>query len=130
MGSREISLDRNTKAIVSRPYGYTNSEAENNLTQRILERLRAKNAIAYPPDTVLVIQCILDRLFLEDEWNRSVEQARQLGLKPRFSEVFLCAPVHNYSATMWNVKSLERYARAGQSQNPSRKMARPGRLKL
>jgi hypothetical protein len=103
-GVKGISLDRKTKTIVSRPYGYTNSEAENDLTQKILERLKGKNSIAYPPDTVLVIQCILDRLFLEDEWNRSIEQARQVGLEHRFREVFLCDPVHNYSATIWNVK--------------------------
>lgn len=103
-GVKGISLDRKTKTIVSRPYGYTNSEAEDDLTQKILERLKGKNLVAYPSDTVLVIQCILDRLFLEDEWNRSIEQVRQLSLEHRFREVFLCDPVHNYSATIWNVQ--------------------------
>jgi hypothetical protein len=102
-GVKGISLDRKTKTISSRPYGYTNSEAENDLTQKILERLKDKNSIAYPPDTVLVIQCFLDRLFLEDEWNRSIEEVRHVGLEHRFREVFVCDPIHSYSATIWNI---------------------------
>ena len=103
-GVKGISFDRKTKTISSRPYVYRNSEPKDDLVQKIVERIRAKDTIDYPPDTILVIQCFLDRIFLEPEWNRSIEQAQQAVVEHRFREVFFCDPVHNYSATIWNVK--------------------------
>jgi hypothetical protein len=55
-GVKGVSLDRKTKTISSRPYVYTNSEPEEDLVRNIAERIKAKDAIAYPADTILVIQ--------------------------------------------------------------------------
>ena len=89
-GVKGISVDRKTRSIVSSPYVYTNYQVEDDLTTKILNRMKAKSAINYPSGTVLVIQCFLERLFLEDEWERAIEQVRQAQLDHRFPEVFVC----------------------------------------
>jgi hypothetical protein len=97
-GVKGISVNRQTKQIVSRPHVYANDEAKNDLAAKISERLRAKNKIKYPASTVLVIQCFLDTLFLEDEWQEAI--ARVPRVDHRFHEVFIFNSNHHYSATI------------------------------
>ena len=99
-GVKGISLSRKTKQITSRPYVYTGHEAEDDLANRILERIRAKTKINYPRPTVLVVQCSLDRLFLEDEWARSIARVKEAKIVHRFCEVFILDANHHYSATI------------------------------
>lgn len=85
---------------MSRPYVYNGREGEDDLARQILERIKAKNAMNYPSGTVLVVQCILDRLTLSDEWEGAVQQVRDSGLQHRFSEVFVFDSGDYYSASL------------------------------
>ncbi len=95
-----IELKQKPKKVVSNPYVYTNDEAQNDLANRILGRIEAKSDIDYPPKTVLVIQCFLDTLFFQYEWDDAIEQLRKARREHRFDEVFVFDSNHNYSATI------------------------------
>jgi hypothetical protein len=95
-----IYLDKHTKKHVSQPYLYTKQEAENELTSKILERIEAKNQIKYPGKTALVIQCVMDTLFSEDEWGHAIDQVKKADINHRFYEVFIFDSNRHYSATI------------------------------
>ena len=95
-----IELKQKPKKVVSKPYVYTNDEAQNDLANRILGRIEAKSEIDYPPKTVLVIQCFLDTLFFQDEWDDAIEQLRKARTEHRFHEVFVFDSNYHYSATL------------------------------
>lgn len=98
--AKGIVIDRKAKKVTSDPYAYRNDESQDDLANRLVERIRAKSTITYPTGTVLVIQCFLDTLFLEDEWNDAIERVKRAGVKHRFREVFIFDSNHHYSATI------------------------------
>jgi hypothetical protein len=99
-GVKGIAWDPKTKKPISRPHAYRNTEAQADLSARIIQRIMVKNKIDYPRRTVLVIQCFLDRLILEDEWQQSIEEVRRVSLSHRFEEVFVFDSNYHYSATL------------------------------
>ena len=96
-----IKLKQTPKKIVSNPYVYINDEAQNDLTNSILERIEAKSVIDYPQKTVLVIQCFLDILFLQDEWDDSIKQLRKALTKHKFYEIFIFDSNYHYTAIIY-----------------------------
>lgn len=107
-GVKGVSLDRKTKRIVSRPHVYIGREAQDDLTKKILDRIKAKNAIHYPSRTVLVIQCFLETLFLPDEWQYAVQQVQKADIQHRFHEVFVFDSNQRYSATLYGSRPRQR----------------------
>jgi hypothetical protein len=80
---------------------YTNYEAQEDLTTKILERIKAKNKVEYPKPTTLIIQCFLDILFLEDEWEYAIQMVKNSGVVHRFYEIFVFDSNHHYSSTLY-----------------------------
>ena len=68
-GVKGVSKVAKSKKYESKPYVYTNYEAQEDLYLKILQRIQSKNEIVYPKNTTLIIQCFLDTIFLEDEWD-------------------------------------------------------------
>jgi hypothetical protein len=99
-GVKGIQKDPQTGNYVSRPHVYTNYEAQEDLTKKILERIKAKTDIEYPPRTTLIIQCFLDTLFLEDEWDYAIQMVKSSGVVHKFYEIFVFDSNHHYSATL------------------------------
>ena len=89
------------KKATSSPYVYSNNEPQEDLAGKLLERIRCKSAIRYPTGTILVIQCFLDTMFLEDEWNDAIERVKGACVEHRFQEVFIFDSNHHYSATIY-----------------------------
>ena len=99
-GVKGIQKDPRTGKYVSRPHAYTNYEAQDDLAQKILERIKGKNKKEYPRRTTLVIQCFLDTLFFENEWEDAIRKVKSSGVEHKFHEIFLFDSNHHYSATM------------------------------
>lgn len=99
-GVKGIEKDPQTGEYVSQPYVYTNRELSEDLADKILERIAAKAKIKYPTNTSLVIQCFLDTLFLEDEWEYAIEKVKGSGIQHRFREIFVFDSNHHYAATL------------------------------
>jgi hypothetical protein len=75
-------------------------EAEANLAQKILEQVQTRGAIKHPRHTVLVIECFLSNLFLQDQWERTIAIVRERCKRPGFSEIFVCDSNLGFSATI------------------------------
>ncbi|NUO08684.1 MAG: hypothetical protein HUU08_08410 [Candidatus Brocadia sp.] len=100
-GVKGIQKNPHTGKYVSRPHVYTNNEAQDDLAQKILERIKAKNKKEYPRQTILIIQCFLDTFFREDEWEYAIQKVGSSGVEYRFHEIFLFDSNHHYSATLY-----------------------------
>jgi len=100
-GVKGIQKDPHTRKYISEPYVYTNEELSEDLAQKILERIKAKTKIKYPADTTLIIQCFLDTLFFEDEWEYAIQKVKDSGVEHRFREIFLFDSNHHYAATLY-----------------------------
>jgi hypothetical protein len=94
--------DPKTKNYKSDPYVYQNLEAQDDLYIRILERIKEKNEVDYPKRTTLIIQCFLDTLFFEDEWEYAIQKVRNSGVVHKFYEIFVFDSNHHYSATLYS----------------------------
>ena len=99
-GVKGIQKDPRTGKYVSRPHAYTNDEAQDDLAQKILERIKEKNKKEYPQRTTLIIQCFLDTLFFENEWEDAIRKVKSNGVEHKFNEIFLFDSNHHYSATL------------------------------
>lgn len=100
-GAKGIQKDPQTGEYISRPYAYTNHEHSEELAHKILERITAKTKIKYPANTTLIIQCFLDTLFFEDEWEYAIRKVKESGIQHRFREIFVFDSNHHYAATLY-----------------------------
>jgi hypothetical protein len=115
-GVKGIQKNPQTGKCISQPYVYTNHELSEDLGQKILERIKAKHKIEYPKGTILIIQCILDTLFLESEWEYTIRKIKSTEVIHKFHEIFIFDSNHHYSATIYgnkrkrNIKKVEHRA--------------------
>ena len=100
-GVKGIQEDPQTGKYMSEPYVYTNRELSEDVAQKILERIKAKTKIKYPTHTTLIIQCFLDTLFFEDEWDYAIQKVKDSGVEHQFREIFLFDSNNHYAATIY-----------------------------
>lgn len=100
-GVKGIQKDPQTGEYISQPYVYTNYEHSEDLAQKILERIAAKTKIRYPANTTLIIQCFLDTLFLEDEWEYAIKKVKDSSIQHEFREIFVFDSNHHFAATLY-----------------------------
>jgi hypothetical protein len=105
-----IQKDPKTGEWISKPYVYTYPELPEDLTQKIMERITAKTKIKYPANTTLIIQCFLDTLFFEDEWEYAIKKVKDSGVQHRFREIFIFDSNHYYEATLYGKRKNEKAA--------------------
>jgi hypothetical protein len=100
-GVKGISRDRKTGEIVSKPHVHTNDEPAMDLAEQILERLKNKCNKQYPPETVLIINCIPNARILSEEWKDAIERVTRATVHLPFREVFLVETVMSHSDTLY-----------------------------
>ena len=98
-GVRGISREGTT--IVSRPYVFSEGDNAKELAAQIVARLTAKADKTYPPQTVLIVNCITNCLILEDEWQDAIEQVKKAAPKIAFREVFLLDMLASRTTTLF-----------------------------
>ena len=103
-GVRGISVDKKTKKIISNPVVVNGNEPIDWLASKIRDIIAKKNTIAYPKNTVLIVECHPESLILEWEWNDVVDKLRNPGIEHRFAEVFLYEPVGRLTATLYPLR--------------------------
>jgi hypothetical protein len=87
--------------IESIPVGYSGKEFIQTFGNLVLERINQKAKINYPPHTTLIIKCVLNTVYLSDEWDALISHV-SMGLpNVRFSEIYLYDAVGDYSHTFW-----------------------------
>jgi len=94
-------IHREGKTIVSKPYVFSGGENAKDLAELILASLNLKANKAYPPSTVLVVDCVPTcSLLLEDEWKDAIEQVSLARPSIPFREVFLLDMHMAHTATL------------------------------
>lgn len=106
-GVKGTFRDKKTGAIVSKPHVHTNNELVMDLAAQVIERLKGKSKKAYPPNTVMLINCTTNGLILPSEWEDAVELVRKAKVHSRFLEVFLLELTMSHSATLYGERSKE-----------------------
>lgn len=103
-GAKGIIKNKKTKEIISKPYGYSNMEAEDDLIAIILERIKEKSLKDYPKNTLLVIQCMFDTPFFDSEWSYIIDKVKDLEIANNFKEIILFDSNFNYFTTLYGQK--------------------------
>ncbi len=98
-GPKGIRINRKTGVPDSTPHVHTNSELIDDLSSQILRSIGDKAKKAYPPSTVLIVNCDTDTVILENEWNDALKQVEAAGLHKTFRETYITNG--RYSATLW-----------------------------
>jgi hypothetical protein len=88
-GPKGISRDKRTGEIISEPYVNKDGELVFDLADQIMDCLKNKSAKRYPPETVLIINCIANTLIDEPEWRDAIERVKRAQLHSSFREVVL-----------------------------------------
>jgi hypothetical protein len=101
-GVKGISRDKKSSAIVSTPYVDTNDDKVTTLAAQIIDRIKAKTAKRYPPNTVLIMFVVLNGVTYQEEWDETISRVAQANEHHGFNEVFLIeTTVAWYSATLY-----------------------------
>jgi hypothetical protein len=87
--------------LLSEPVVYSGQEFVSRFAGLVAKDLEKKNAKPYPDDTTLVVQCVLNTLYLPSDWEALVQLLHEPVSSVRFREVFFCDPTHNYMHTSY-----------------------------
>jgi hypothetical protein len=100
-GVKDISRDKKTGVVSSRPHVSKNDEIETDLAGQILTALNRKTAKSYPRNTVLIIRCVTNGLTLDTEWAAAIRRVENARPPILFREVFLLETVSSYTTTLY-----------------------------
>jgi len=101
-GLKGLSRDKKTRAIASEPHVFTPAERAADLADTIIARLQEKTEKGYPPNTVLIIYCVLHGVTYDNEWNDAIAQVAAANAHHAFAEVFLIeTSIAAFSATLY-----------------------------
>lgn len=82
-----------TKRTVSTPTVRSGDEPQRELADKVRAGILAKAEKAYPPNTSLIVRCVVNAPVLDDEWDQVVRVLRQGDCPKRFREVVLMEPI-------------------------------------
>jgi hypothetical protein len=82
-----VRREKGTKKVESEPVVHTNNDFTDSFCALVLAQITKKVGIAYPADTTLV--CLLNTLYLPDEWNLLMDMVRAGLPHHNFQEMFL-----------------------------------------
>jgi hypothetical protein len=101
-GVKQTFRVKKTGAISSTPYPEPHGQREIDLAEQIITRIKAKASKRYPPNAVLVVDCVPNGITFQEEWDNAVARVMQANVHDTFDEVFLTYswPPH-YSATLY-----------------------------
>lgn len=89
-----------SREIESVPVVHTSREFIEAYAGLVLKQIAKKAKKGYPKDTVLIIQCTLNRLYMPDEWADLMTRVNRAVSQSAFREIFLYDPVCHYSQAL------------------------------
>lgn len=94
--------DANTGSIVSEPHVRREGAIQSDLAAQIIDRIRAKSAKNYAPNTVLIVGCVPNTIVLYPEWTDSIREVVRAQLTHGFSEIFVMDRRFSFFTTLPN----------------------------
>jgi len=81
-----------TKQILSKPVVYSDDEREIEVVEHVDKIVRKKRKKPYPTPTVLLVQCSIFSVVLDDEWEAIVRNLSHNRTYDPFKEVYVLEP--------------------------------------
>jgi hypothetical protein len=95
-----IAKNRETGELVSRPVVLAGRKAENDFSEIIVQAIRKKLNINYPPNTTLIVQCEGDSWFGDMEWDYVFRRTSKRVTVGKFTAIFMVSASHRHYATI------------------------------
>ncbi|WP_316674965.1 hypothetical protein [uncultured Tolumonas sp.] len=89
------------RSIESVPFSYSNVEFISLYSQLIITQITKKSTKPYPIDSILIVQCDLNNLYMRNEWFALMEQVQENLPKTSFLEIYLYDPVCHYTHSIY-----------------------------
>jgi hypothetical protein len=90
-----------SREIESVPVGYSNKEFIGVFSKIVLTEIGKKAKKPYPENTVLIVQCTLNTLYMPDEWSSLIELVKEGLPTTQFREIYLYDTVCQYSQSLF-----------------------------
>jgi hypothetical protein len=81
--------DKKSKKIISNPNVHGNLDFVHEFGSLIIDQIETKSKKAYPSNTILLVECSLDKPYYDDEWELLVGMVEDRLKNCPFMEVFL-----------------------------------------
>lgn len=94
--SRE-SFDDGSKRVKSVPTIHDNQSYIDEFVGIMLTAIAGKISKGYPPETTLIVDCVLNTIYLRSEWEALIQRVRARLPSHNFAQIFACSIVGNYS---------------------------------
>jgi hypothetical protein len=103
-GVRSLMRDKKTRKILSTPVVREYPKFINDFSKIIINRIRDKDSKGYPNNTVLIVDCRLDTIYLKDEWDKLIDIIKTDIGSYKFMELFLYDGIGEHYATLYPAK--------------------------
>jgi hypothetical protein len=90
--------------LISEPVVYSNGNFIDKFAELVVGELEKKSAKSYPENTSLIVECILNMLYLPNEWRDLMDKVHSRMPKSGFCEVFFHDSTHNYACLAYPPK--------------------------
>jgi len=102
-GIKGVRRDKKTKKIISDPVSYDagRCEAATDFAKIVQDRIEKKAKTKYPKNISLVVQCVLDTLYFDHEWDYMIKEVQKAHIKHNFREILLFDNNYRYFATLY-----------------------------
>jgi len=90
--------------LVSEPVVYSNENFIDKFAELVVGELDKKSAKLYPENTSLIVECILNMLYLPNEWRDLMDKVQSHMPKSEFREIFFHDSTHNYACLAYPPK--------------------------
>jgi hypothetical protein len=87
--------------LISEPVVYSGQDFVEYFGTLVVKEIEKKAAKPYPENTSLVVQCILNTLYTQDDWDLLMTRVRDSASESGFREVFFHDPTQNYMLTCY-----------------------------
>jgi hypothetical protein len=113
-----LSREKKSKAIKSTPVRRRGRRFVRDFAGIVVNRIEDKSCKAYPDNTILVVECNLDTLYSDDEWDEMINVVKEKIQSHPFIEIFLCDGILEHYTTILRPnpalnRTLATTARAG-----------------
>lgn len=90
--------------LISEPIVYSNGNFIDSFAELVVRELTKKSSKSYPENTSLIVECVLNMLYLPSEWRDLMDRVHARMPTNGFREIFFHDSTHNYTCFAYSSK--------------------------
>lgn len=99
-GLSRVKNSEGQSTVRTEPVSYTNYSYIDTFAEIMLKAITAKAAKTYPEQTTLIVDCILNTIYMRHEWEQLIKRVRTDLPNHKFLEIFVSDSNGRYSAVL------------------------------